>query len=102
MDRRILSFKCSGQKLIKAPGASFSDILSGSKNYLFINCEFDNDADRTIAVFQDGKREEAVELEEGMCPLPDSFADGPYFRMSVYWSKGETEVLTNSVYVRLT
>jgi len=88
---RTLDFSVSGQTVTRV--GDFSSIIKGSKGYL--QCRFDLSNEwttyRIAAIFQYKDQVELVQVENGICNVPDSVTDGDYFLLKLLGVKSANQ-----------
>lgn len=99
---RELVFNVSGQQLEKSKTCDFSNIVSGTENYLKARFVFDGTwrGYGKVAVFGKLLEEYPVLVEkDGTCMIPSAALDWDYFKVSVVGKKGSQKVTTNTIKV---
>ena len=99
---RLLKFNIDAQQIQKDPECDFSNIVSGTKDYLKAQFTFSPEwQDCTIvASFWRGKNEHAMLVTNGECMIPEEALTGPTFRVSVIGLRGDYRITTNKEIVR--
>lgn len=100
---RTLEFTVNGQRLRKAPGYSFSNIVKGSKNYLKAHFTF-NSSDwnglRTVVLFKSDTDTQYLPLLNDECDIPNSVTEARTFTVQIIGVDGDLKVPTNEITVR--
>lgn len=99
---RILKFNVAGQILNRDETCNFNGLVSGSKNYLEAEFDFDAEWDgyKKIAVFVNGDEEYPAAIVKGKCKIDNDALTSRSFRVYVVGKKGEEQINTTSIKVR--
>lgn len=99
---RILKFNVTGQILDRDDSCNFNGLVSGSKNYLEAEFNFNAEWDgyKKVAVFVNGNKEYPAAIVKGKCKIDNDALTSRYFRIYVVGKKGEEQINTTSIKVR--
>lgn len=99
---RILKFNIANQILERDKACDFSGIVSGSKNYLEAEFNFNDkwDGYKKIAVFVNGDKEYPTAIINGKCKIDNDALTSRSFRVYVVGKRGEEQIKTTSIRVR--
>ena len=99
---RILKFNIANQILECDKACDFSGIVSGSKNYLEAEFNFNDEWDgyKKIAVFVNGDKEYPIAIIDGKCKIDNDALTSRSFRVYVVGKKVEEQIKTTSIRVR--
>ena len=103
---RDLGFIINKQLLIKNPKSNFSNLISGTSNYLRCVFKFDSDWNgfNKVAVFSvEGEKEIRdfpVLIENSKCMIPSEATNNKNgFTLKVYGQKNDQRIVTNDVLI---
>lgn len=99
---RPLRFNIDAQQITKDPECDFSNLVSGSRNYLKAYFTFSKEWDdcTLVASFWRGNKEHAVLIRNNTCDIPTEVLTGATFFVSVTGQRNDYRITTNRVLIR--
>lgn len=99
---RNLKFNVSGQVLERDETCDFKGLVSGSKNYLTAEFNFNSEWDgyKKIAIFVNGDNEYPTPLIGDKCKINNDALTSRSFRVYIIGRKGTEQINTTSIKVR--
>ena len=99
---RVLKFIVDAQRIYRDPDCDFTNIVSGTQNYLQAYFSFSPEwHDCTlVASFWRGDKEHAVLIQDGLCDIPAEVLTGRTFGLSLIGQRDEYRITTNRIIVR--
>lgn len=98
---RRLEFKIEKQRIVKADGCDFSNIIAGTSGYLMAVFSFSDDWNGYVkaAVFRSGEEDYPVAIINNACMIPDEALKGDMFEVNIIGQRGTHRIPTNRLRV---
>lgn len=104
--KRVLFYNINGQVLSEKPDGDYSNIVKGTKNYLYASFDFDKSWNGLYQVLEasneyDFKNSDAVAIKNNVAMIPNSITDKKEIYIRVHGqNKLNQQICTNAIMIK--
>ena len=104
--KRVLFYNINGQVLSEKPDGDYSNIVKGTKNYLYVSFDFDKSWNGLYQVLEasneyDFKNSSAVAIRNNVAMIPNSVTDKKEIYIRVHGqNKLNQQICTNTIVIK--